>query len=104
VELDKFMCGIDGRVMKEVSKREVRDAYGFWGGSLSVGVNRPAVKVALGVGAVAAVASFAATFSMLLKVLWRSPSMSQVGWEVGVRNDIFLACFTALLSSSRCVS
>jgi len=30
--------------------------------------------------------------------------MSQVGWEVGVKDDIILACFVVLLSSSRCTS
>jgi hypothetical protein len=30
------MCGKDGRVVEEVSKREVRSAYGFWGGCLSL--------------------------------------------------------------------
>ena len=49
VELDEFMCGIDGRVVEEVSKREARDTYRFWGGSLSVDVDSPAVEVALGV-------------------------------------------------------
>jgi hypothetical protein len=29
VELDEFMCGIDGRVVEEVSKREARDTYRF---------------------------------------------------------------------------
>jgi hypothetical protein len=68
------MCGIDGRVAKEVSKREARDVYGFWGGGLSVDVGRPAIEV----GAVAAAASLAVALSALLKVLWRLLSMSQV--------------------------
>jgi hypothetical protein len=91
------MCGIDGRVAKEVSKREARDAYGFWGGGLSVNVSRLAVEV----GAVAAAASLAVALSALLKVLWGSLSISQVGW---VRDDILQAHFTVLLSSSRCAS
>jgi hypothetical protein len=95
------MCGIDGRVVKDVSKREARDAYGFWGGGSSVDVNRPAVEVALCVGAVAAAASLAVALSALSKVLWGSLSISQVGW---VRDDILLARFTALLSSSGCTS
>jgi hypothetical protein len=76
VELDEFMCGIDGGVAKEVSKREVRDVYGFWGGSPGVGVDSPAIEVALGVGAAIAAASLAAAFSAMSRVLWWSPSMS----------------------------
>ena len=95
------MCGIDGRVAKEVSKREVRDVYGFWGGGSSVSVDRPAVEVALCVGAVAAAARLAVALSALLKVFWESLSISQVGW---VRDDILLACLVVLLSSSRCAS
>jgi hypothetical protein len=102
VEIDEFMCRIDGRVVKEVPKREVRDAYGFWGGSLGVNFDRPAVRVALGVGVTAAAASLAAAFSAVLKVFQWSPSMSQVGWEVGMKDDIILAHFTALLSFNRC--
>jgi hypothetical protein len=65
------MCGIDGRVTEEVSKREARDVYGFWGGSPSVSIDSPAVEVALCVGAVAAAAaSHAAAFSVVSKVLW----------------------------------
>ena len=93
------MCGIDGRVAKEVPKREARDVYGFWGGGLSVNVDRPAVKVALCVGAAAAAASVAVTLFTLLKVLWGLLSISQVGW---VRDDILLAHLAALLSSSGC--
>jgi hypothetical protein len=78
--------------------------YGFWGGGLSVNVDRPAVKVALCVGAAAAAASVAVTLFTLLKVLWGLLSISQVGWEVGVRNDILLAHFAAFLSSSGCAS
>ena len=102
MELDEFMYGIDGRVAEEVSKREARDVHRFWGGGPSGDVDSPAVEVALGVGAVAAAASLAATFSAVSKVLWWSLSMSQVGW--GVRDDIVLAHFAALLSSSRCAS
>jgi hypothetical protein len=68
---------------------------------LGVDVDRPAVEVALHVGAVAAAASLAVALSTLLKVLWGSLSISQVGW---VRDDILLACFAALLSSSGCAS
>jgi hypothetical protein len=96
------MCGIDERVAKEVPKREVRDAYRFWSGGLSVDINRPAVEVTLGVSAVAAVASLAAAFLAVSKVLWWSLSISQVSWKVGVRNDVILAHFTALLSFNRC--
>jgi len=98
------MCGIDGRVAEEVPKRETRDAYGFWSGGSGVGFDRPAVGVALDAGATAAAASLAAAFSAVSKVLWWSPLMSQVGWEVGVKGDIVLAHFTALLSSSGCAS
>jgi hypothetical protein len=65
------MCGKDGSVTEEVPKMEVRSTYGFWGGCSSVGFASPAVKVALGGGAVAA-ASFAAVFSAVSKVLWWS--------------------------------
>jgi hypothetical protein len=65
------MCRIDGRVTKEVSKREVRDAHGFWGGCLSVDINSPAVKVTVGAAVVTSAVS---------KVLWWSLSISQVGW------------------------
>jgi len=68
VEVDEFMCGKDGRVMEEVSKREVRDVYGFWGGGLCVDIDRPAVEVASRVAAVTAAASLAVTLSALLKV------------------------------------
>ena len=97
MELDKFMCGIDGRVAKEASKREARNAYGFCGGGPSVDVSRPAVKV----GVVTAAASLAIALSTLSKVLWGSLLISQVGW---VRDDILLAHFAALLSSSGCTS
>jgi hypothetical protein len=70
------MCGIDGRVAKEVPKREARDVYRFWGGGLSVNVDRPAVKVTLYVGAAAAAASVTVTLFTLLKVLWGSLSIS----------------------------
>jgi hypothetical protein len=69
---------------------------------LSVGFGRPAVEVALGDGVVAAAASFAAVFSAVAKVFWRSVLMSQVGWKVGKEDDIVLACFAVLLSSSGC--
>jgi hypothetical protein len=99
------MCGKDGRVMEEVPKREMRDAYGFWDGCSGVGFNRPAVEVALGGGvAAAAAASFAAVFSAVSKVLWWLLSMSQVGWEVGMKDNIILAYFVALLSSRGCAS
>ena len=73
------MCGKDGRVAEEVPKMEVRSMCGFWGGCSSVGFSRPAVKVALGGGAVAAAASLAAVFSAVSKVFWWSLLMSQVG-------------------------
>ena len=98
------MCGIDGRVTKEVPKREVRDAYGFWGGGPSVDVDRPAVEVALCVSAATAAASLAVALFTLSKVFWGSLSISQVGWAVGVRDDILLACLAVLLSSSGCAS
>jgi hypothetical protein len=104
VEVDEFMCGKDGRVMEEVSKREVRDVYGFWGGCSSVGFGRPAVEVALGGGVVTAAASFAAVFSAVSKVFWWLLLMSQVGWEVGKEDDVILARFVALLSSRGCAS
>jgi hypothetical protein len=98
------MCGKDGRVAEEVSKKEVRGAYGLWGGASCVGFGRPAVEVALGGGVVAAAASFAAVFLASSKVFWWSLSMSQVGWEVGRKDDIVLACFVVLLSSRGCTS
>ena len=55
---------------------------------MSVNVGRPAVKVALCVGAVAAAASLAVALSTLSKVFWGSLLISQVGW---VRDDILLA-------------
>jgi hypothetical protein len=67
VELNEFMCGIDGRVMKEVSKREARDVHRFWGGCLGVNVGSSAVRVIAGGGAAAA--SIAAAFSVVSKVL-----------------------------------
>ena len=70
------MCGIDGRVAKEVSKRETRDVYGFWGGCSGFGFDRPAVGVTLGAGVAAAAVSLTAVFSVVLKVLWWLPSMS----------------------------
>ena len=94
------MCGKDGRVAEEVSKMEVSRAYGFGSGCSGVGFGRPAVEVALGGGA----ASFAAVFSAVSKVFWWSLSMSQVGWEVGRKDDVILAHFAALLSSRRCAS
>jgi hypothetical protein len=93
------MCGKDGRVAEEVSKREVRSAYGFWSGRSSVGFGSPAVEVALGGGVVTVAASFAAVLSAVLKVFWWSLSMSQVGWEVVRGNNVVLACFAVLLSS-----
>jgi len=98
------MCGKDGRVAEEVSKREVRSAYGFWGGCSSVGFARPAVEAALGGGTVAAAASFAAVFSAVSKVLWWSLSMSQVGWEVEREDNVVLGRFVVLLSSRGCAS
>jgi hypothetical protein len=98
------MCGKDGRVVEEVSKREVRSAYGFWGGCSSVGFGRPAVEVTLDGGVVAAAASFAAVLSAVSKVFWWSLSMSQVGWEVVRGDNVVLAHFTALLSSRGCAS
>ena len=98
------MCGKGGRVAEEVSKTEVRSAYGFWGGCSSVGFVRPAVEVALGGGAVAAAASFAAVFSAVSKVFWWSLSMSQVGWEVEREDTVILRRFVALLSSRGCAS
>jgi len=102
VEVDEFMCGKDGRVVEEVPKRKRRDAYGFWGGCPSVSFGRPAVEVALGGGAAAA--SFAAVFSAVSKVFLWSLLMSQVGWEVGRKDDVVLACFAAFLSSRGCAS
>jgi hypothetical protein len=98
------MCGKDGRVAEEVPKREVRSAHGLWSGCLSVGFGRPAVKVALGGGAVTAAASFAAVFSAVSKVSWWSLSMSQVGWEVVRGNNVVLGHFAVLLSSRGCTS
>ena len=98
------MCGKDGRVAKEVPKREMRDAYGFWGGCSGVGFDGPVVEVALGGGVAVAAARFAAVFSAVSKVFWWSLSMSQVGWEVGRKGDIVLAHFVALLSSRGCAS
>jgi hypothetical protein len=98
------MCGKDGRVAEEVPKMEVRRAYGFRGGCSGVGFARPAVEVALGGGAVAAAASFAAVFSAVSKVFWRSLSMSQVGWRVEREDDVVLGRFVVLLSSRGCAS
>ena len=104
MEVVVFMCGKDGRVVEEVPKVEVRSAYGFWGGCLSVGFARPAVEVTLGGGVVAAAASFAAVLSAASKVFWWSLSMSQVSWRVGRGVDIILARFATLLSSRGCTS
>jgi hypothetical protein len=104
VEVDEFMCGKDGKVVEEVSKREVRSVYGFWGGCSSVSFGRPAVEVALGGGVVAAAASFAAVLLAVSKVFRWSRSMSQVGWEVVRGDNVVLACFAALLSSRGCAS
>ena len=98
------MCGKDGRVAEEVSKTEVRSAYGFWGGCSSVGFGGPAVEVALGGGVVTAAASFAAVFSAVSKVFWWSLSMSQIGWEVVRGNNVILGRFAAFLSSRGCAS
>jgi hypothetical protein len=98
------MCGKDGRVAEEVPKREVRNAYGFWGGCSSVGFGRPAVEVALSGGVVAIAASFAAVLSAVLKVFWWLLSMSQVGWEVVREDNVVLAHFAGLLSSRGCTS
>jgi hypothetical protein len=98
------MCGKGGRVAEEVSKTEVRSAYGFCGGCLSVGFIGPAVEVALGGGAVAAAASFAAVFSTVSKVFWWSLSMSQVGWGVERENNVILGRLVVLLSSRGCAS
>ena len=98
------MCGKDGRVVEEVSKRDARSAYGFWGGCSGVGFASPAVEVALGGGVVAAAASFAAVFSAVSKVFWWSVSMSQVGWEVVRGNNVVLGRFAAFLSSRGCTS
>jgi hypothetical protein len=98
------MCGKDGRVAEEVSKREVRSACRFWGGCSGVGFASPAVEVALGGGAVAAAASFAAVFSAVSKVFRWSLSMSQVGWEVEREDTVVLRHFVTLLSSRGCTS
>jgi len=98
------MCGKDGRFAEEAAKREVRSAYGFWGGCSSVGFGRPAVEVALGGGVVAAAASVAAVLSAFSKVFWWSLLMSQVGWEVVRGDNVVLARFAALLSSRGCAS
>jgi hypothetical protein len=96
------MCGKDGRVVEEVPKREVRNAYGFWGGCSSVGFSRPAVEVTLGGGVVTAAASLAAVLSAVSKVFWWLLSMSQVGWEVEREDNVVLVCFAVLLSSRGC--
>jgi hypothetical protein len=101
VELNKFMCGIDGRVMKEVSKREQRDAYGF--GGCGPGVSSPAIEVTGGDGVTAATSAVTAVLAKL-KVLWRSLSMSQVGWEEGEGSALTLAFCFSLLSSFRCTA
>jgi len=88
------MCGIDGRVAKERSKREARYALGFWGGCPSAG-RVVAVTVAASVAAAAVASS---------KVFWWSLSRSQIGWTVEVRVDVFLACSAGLLSLSGCTS
>jgi hypothetical protein len=63
-EVNKFMCRIDGRVMKECFKREARYSYRFWGCSSYVDGG--------GLAVVAAVL-------MLVKVFWRLLLMCQVG-------------------------
>ena len=76
VELDEFMCGIDGRVVKEVPKREARDVDRL--GSGCSGTDSPAVS-AVG-GDVAAIATrFTAAVLMLANVLRWSLSRSQTG-------------------------
>ena len=67
------MCGIDGRVTKKVSKREARDADGFWGCCL--GVDSPAVEEFT----VFVDASLVADASVKSKVCWGSLSRSQTG-------------------------
>jgi hypothetical protein len=89
------MCGIDGRVAKERSKREARYALGFQGGCPSVG------RV---VAAATAAASVAAAAVASSKVFWWSLSRSQTGWAVGVGDDVFLAHSPSLLSLSGCAS
>ena len=69
MKLNKFMCGIDGRVVKEQSKRKTRDAYRFRDGGLS-GLSVDAEVFAMGV---------AAAVSTLVKVFQGLLSMSQVG-------------------------
>ena len=87
------MCGIDGRVAKEQSKREARYALGFRGGCPSAGRVVAAATVAASVAAAAVASS---------KVFWWSLLRSQIGWTVGV--DVFLARFAGLLSLSGCAS
>jgi hypothetical protein len=67
------MCGIDGRVTKEVSKREVRDADGFWGCCL--GVDSPTVEEFT----VFVNASLVTDASVKSKVFWGSLLRSQTG-------------------------
>jgi hypothetical protein len=95
VELDKFMCGIDGRVAKERSKREARYALGFRGGCSSAGRVVVAATIAASVAAAAVASS---------KVFWWSLLRSQIGWVVEVGVDLFLACSAGLLSLRGCAS
>jgi hypothetical protein len=89
------MCGIDGRVTKERSKREARYALGFQGGCLSAGRVVVAATVAASVAAAAVASS---------KVFWWSLSRSQIGWTVEVGVDVFLVRSAGFLSSSGCTS
>jgi hypothetical protein len=96
-ELNKFMCGIDGRVMQEVPKREGRDTDGLRGGCS--GVDSPAVKEF----AATAAASAVAVTSAMSKVYWGSLSMSQTGEEWG-GVDAVLAFLLVLSSPVGCAS
>jgi hypothetical protein len=69
-KVDEFMCGIDGGVMEEHSKREARYSYEFWGCGASVGYR--------GLAACVTVVCVAAAVSTLAKVFWGSLSMCQV--------------------------
>ena len=69
---------------------------------MSVDVDRPAVKVALGGGVVAAAASFAAVFLAVSKVFRWSLPMSQIGWGVEREDNVVLGSFVILLSSRGC--
>jgi hypothetical protein len=76
VKVNVFMCGIDGGVAEERSKREARYLYRLWGCGVGVSCRGFAACIAV---ACAAVASVAAAVLTLAKAFWRLLLMCQVG-------------------------